>query len=104
MSNKNRRYTEVFKEKAVALSHTNKTVKEVCEDLDVPLSVLSRWRREFREYGKNSFPGKGKPKLTDDQRKIVELQKKLRESDLENQILKKAVSIFSKSDRRNTDL
>lgn len=104
MSNKNRRYTEVFKEKAVTLSHTNKTVKQVCEDLDVPLSVLSRWRREFREYGKNSFPGKGKPKLTDDQRKISELQKRLRDSELENHILKKAVSIFSTSDKRNLDL
>jgi transposase len=104
MSKRNRRYTEVFKQKAVELSHTNKTVKQVCEDLDVPISVLTRWRQEFRAYGKNSFPGKGKPKLTDDQRKIAELQKKLRESELENQILKKAVSIFSKSDKRNIDL
>lgn len=104
MSKRNRRYTEVFKQKAVELSHTGKTIKQVCNDLDVPVSVLSRWRREFREYGKNSFPGKGKPKLTDDQRKISELQKKLRDSELENQILKKAVSIFSKSDRRNLDL
>jgi len=101
MSKRNRRYTEVFKQKAVELSHMSKTIKQVCNDLDVPVSVLSRWRREFREHGKNSFPGKGKPKLTDDQRKISELQKKLRESEIENQILKKAVSIFSKSDKRN---
>jgi transposase len=69
--------------------------------LDIPTSVLSRWRRESNEYGKNSFPGRGKPKLTNEQREIAVLKKKLRNSELENQILKKAVSIFSANDREN---
>jgi len=58
-------------------------------------------RKEFNEYGKNSFLGRGKLKLTDEQREITELKKKLRDSELENQILKKAVNIFSESDRKN---
>ena len=46
-------------------------------------------------YGKNSFPGKGNPKLTDEQREIAELKKRLRDAELERDILKKAIAIFS---------
>jgi len=67
--------------------------------LDIPYSVLHRWRSESKSYGKNSFPGRGKPKLTDEQKQIVKLEKELKEAKLEAEILKKAVSIFSKSDK-----
>ena len=101
MSKRKRNYSVEFKKKAVELSFSRGSVTQVCRELDIPTSVLSRWRRESSEYGNNSFPGRGKPKLTDEQREIAELKKKLRDSELENQILKKAVSIFSASDRKN---
>ena len=101
MSKGKRNYSVEFKKKAVELSFSRGSVTQVCRELDIPTSVLSRWRRESSEYGNNSFPGRGKPKLTDEQREIVELKKKLRDSEPENQILKKAVSIFSASDRKN---
>ncbi len=101
MSRRKKNYSLEFKQKAVELSHFRGSIAEVCRELDIPSSVLSRWRRESSEYGKNSFPGRGKPKLTDDQREIAELKRKLRNSELENQILKKAVSIFSANDRKN---
>ena len=101
MSKGKRNYSVEFKKKAVELSFARGSVTQVCRELDIPTSVLSRWRRESSEYGNNSFPGRGKPKLTDEQREIVELKKKLRDSELENQILKRAVSIFSASDRKN---
>jgi transposase len=101
MSKRKRNYSVEFKKKAVELSFVRGSVTQVCRELDIPTSVLSRWRRESDQYGKNSFPGRGKPKLTDQQREIAELKKKLRDSELENQILKKAVSIFSESDRKN---
>ena len=74
-------------------------MKQVCEELDIPYSVLHRWRKESTTYGKNSFSGCGKVKLTDEQKEIVELKKQLKDVSLENEILKKAVSIFSKSDK-----
>ena len=104
MTKHKKNYTTAFKTKAVELTYLRGNVKKVSDELGIPYSVLHRWKKESNEYGKNSFPGKGKPKLTDDQRKISELQKKLRESELENQILKKALSIFSRSDKRNLDL
>jgi transposase len=101
MSKRKRNYSIEFKKKAVELSFARGSVTQICRELDIPTSVLSRWRRESDQYGNNSFPGRGKPKLTDEQREIAELKKKLRNSELENQILKKAVSIFSESDRKN---
>ena len=95
MSREKRNYTVEFKEKAVELSYSRGCVVEICRELDIPTSVLSRWRRESEAYGKNSFPSKGNPKLTDGQREIAELKKRLRDAELERDILKKAIAIFS---------
>ncbi len=101
MSKRKKNYTTEFKKKAVELSYARGNVVEVSKELGIPYSVLHRWRRESSEYGKNSFPGRGKPKLTDDQREIANLKKQLRDMKLERDILKKAISIFSESDRKN---
>lgn len=101
MSKRKKNYTTEFKTKAVELSYARGNVVEVSKELGVPYSVLHRWRKESIEYGKNSFPGRGKPKLTDEQREIANLKKQLRDMKLERDILKKAVSIFSESDRKN---
>jgi transposase len=79
----------------VELSYARGRVVEICRELDIPTSVLSRWRRESDAYGRNSFPGRENPKLTDEQREISELKKRLRDAELERDILKKAIAIFS---------
>jgi len=105
MSKQRHSYTKAFKQKAVELSYSNGSIKQTCKDLDISISSLSRWRHELNQYGnKNSFPRKGNLKLTDQEREILELKRKLKDSELENEILKKAVSIFSKSDKRNINL
>ena len=101
MKKRNRNYSTSFKQKAVELSYARGHVKQVCEELDIPYSVLHSWRRESQDYGKNSFPGRGIPKLTDEQKEIALLKKQLKDISEEHEILKKAVSIFSKSDRKN---
>lgn len=95
MRKEKRNYSVEFKEKAVELSYARGSVSEICRELDIPRSVLGRWRKEAKEYGDNGFPGKGNPKLTVEQREIVELKKKLRDAELERDILKKAIAIFS---------
>lgn len=77
------------------LSYARGSVVEICRELDIPTSVWSRWCKESDTYGKNSFPVKGNPKLTDGQREIAELKKRLRDAELERDILKKAIAIFS---------
>lgn len=41
--------------------------------------------------------------MTDEQKENVKLKKELREAQLERDILKKAISIFSKGDNKYTD-
>lgn len=99
-----RNYTETFKRKAVELSYAKGNVTQVSQELDISKSILHRWRTESNIYGDNSFPGRGKAKLTEEQKEIAALKRALKDVALENDILKKAVSIFSKSDKRNLGL
>lgn len=101
MKRQHRNYRPSFKQKAVELSYARGSVKQICEELDIPYSVLHRWRNESKDYGKNSFPGWGKPKLTYEQKEIALLKRQLKDVSEENEIIKKAVSIFSKSDKRS---
>ncbi len=90
-------YTEEFKKDAVELSfNSDKTIKEIAEDLGISYGNLTRWRREYKQKGDLAFPGNGNQKLTPEQQKIKELEDKLKEAKLERDILKKAVAIFSK--------
>ncbi|WP_159022871.1 IS3 family transposase [Formosa sp. L2A11] len=89
MRSKPKHYTLEFKQKAVELSYAKDNVKQVCEDLDIFPSVLYRWRKELKDYGKNSFPGRGKPKMTDEEKEIDRLKKALKEAELERDNLKK---------------
>ena len=101
MRRKKRNYSPSFKQKAVELSYARGNVKQVSEELGIGYSLLCRWRKEHTTYGKNSFPGKGRPKQTDEQKQIASLKKQLKDMELERDILKKAISIFSESDRKN---
>lgn len=75
MKKRNRNHSPSFKQKAVELSYARDDTKQICDELDIPYSVLHRWRKESKDYEKNSFSGRGKPKLTDEQKEITLLKK-----------------------------
>ena len=104
MTKKRRKYDKQFKQKAVELSMARGNAREIAEELGISSEILYRWRREYQQYEKNSFPGKGIPKMTDQERQISRLKKELRDAKMERDILKKAISIFSKSDGKSTNL
>lgn len=82
-------YTREFKIEAVKLSYqTDRPLDELAADLGISRSSLNRWRREYGEDPDQAFPGKGQQKERDTE--IARLKKKLREAELENEILKKA--------------
>ncbi|MFV5695998.1 transposase [Flavobacterium sp. LB3P122] len=60
---------------------------------------MYKWRREFEEFGVGNFPEKRNLKLSPEQEKIHELEKRLKDKELERNMLKKAIGIFSKSGR-----
>jgi transposase len=95
---KRRKYDREFKQMAVELSKHRDNIRALAEELEIKPYLLYRWRRESLEYQGESFPGQGNPKQTEQEKEIARLKKELRETQLERDILKKAVSIFSKSD------
>ena len=92
-------YDRAFKEKAVQLSYERHNISELARELGITAPQLYKWRKEFEEFGLESFPGNGKLKQTPEQQKIAELERKLRDSELERGILKKVIGIFSKNGR-----
>ena len=97
--NKRRKYDRDFKQNAVLLcTEPGRSVAEVAENLGIAKDVLYRWRREYHlSNGKQAFPGNGVEALTEEQKRIRELEKELRETQMERDILKKAMAIFSKA-------
>lgn len=55
--------------------------------------MISRWVRSFQESGESSYPGKGHQRESKSAEKCLE--KKISDLKLENEILKKAMAIFS---------
>ncbi|MCX2476306.1 transposase [Pedobacter sp. MC2016-05] len=93
-----RMFDESFRKMAVELSYTKGSVKEVADELGVSQTLLSKWRQ------RESDSSQGVAGLTEDQKMIKKLQKELKDAQMERDILKKAVGIFSKGDGRYSDL
>ena len=92
-------YDAAFKTKAVELSNERSTITELARELGIRVAMLYKWRKDYDKFGTGSFPGKGILKQTPEQKIISDLEAKLKEVELERDILKKAVGIFSKSGR-----
>lgn len=87
-------YDAAFKIRAVELSNDRSNLSELARELGIKVSLLYKWRKEYQQFGTGSFPGNGNLKLTPEQERIHELEKKLKDAELERDILKKAISIF----------
>jgi transposase len=101
MNDRSRRtYDKAFKVMVVELHKSGKSSREISRDLDIPSEMVRRWSREYSAVGDSSFTGNGKPVVTPEQQEINDLKTALKEAQIERDILKKAVSIFSKSDNK----
>ena len=88
-------YDTEFKQTIVSLYDSGKPLEELCSEFKISLSSINRWRKEYS----SSLCTSQIMELDKDKTKIKALEKQLKELKLERDILKKAVSIFSKSDR-----
>jgi len=96
MSRTRRTYMREFKIEAAKLSYnSDKPIEEIAKSLGVSQSSLNRWRREYRQDPDQAFPGQGQPKQRDAE--VARLQKELKQSQMENEILKKAAAIFTRN-------
>lgn len=85
-------YDQSFKKTLVELLNSGKSVKELTKEFGVSQASIHRWDKEFNNKG---VP----PANKEEALKIKALEKELKDVKLERDILKKAVSIFSKSDK-----
>ncbi len=92
-----RRYDHNFKMEAIQLVESGRKATEVSRDLDIPIQTLSKWLSKYRENGETTFVGSGK--ISPAKKSEVDLQKRLKELEEENRILKKAMHIFAKDQK-----
>ena len=83
---KYRKYDTAFKKDAVSQINSGRSAKELSQLLGVSESLLYKWKNE-------STGGKNKEQSDE----IKRLRRQLKEKEEENEILKKALSIFSRS-------
>lgn len=97
---KRRKYSKEVKIKAVELSNVRGNTKEIAMELGISADLIYRWRRELEQHPDLAFSGNGIKQLTENQKELEHLRKQLKDVTMERDILKNAVSIFSKSDRK----
>jgi len=99
MERERKTYDRSFKENAVKLSYERSNLSALSRELGIDYKALLRWRKEYEQFKAASFQGNGIARLTEEQKELHRLRKELATKTLELEILKKALSIISKSDR-----
>ena len=101
MGNIKNHYSISFKNEAVKLSYERDNIKELAEQLGVQVQRIYKWRRAARSSTLITKPSRIKQ---DEDPEVKRLKKELKNTQLEMEILKKAVHIFSKSDGKSINL
>jgi len=90
-----RKFTREFKIAAVTpIVEGQKSLYQVSKELDIRRNTLQRWRDEYLADPEQAFPGAGQLKA--DEAEVAQLKRELKRVQMERDILKKAIAIFSK--------
>jgi transposase len=97
MGDVRRSFTEEFKREAVRLAEQSGNVRATARDLNIDESLVHKWKRSLASTPSNEqpFPGKGNPRDVD----MARLERENARLKEENEILKKAVGIFTNRPR-----
>ncbi|WP_369013388.1 IS3 family transposase [Flavobacterium anhuiense] len=90
-------YERAFKVNAVKLSYERGKGQLAClaRELGISSDNLYKWRKDFEKFGERSFPGAGNPNLTKEQAVIRELKRKVENSKITFDILKRGTKYVS---------
>ncbi len=80
-----RKYDEEYKREAVKKIHDGQSVASVSRELGVAESLLHNWKRQVIDSSSES------------EREVLALRKRIRELEMERDILRKAALIFGRS-------
>ena len=93
-----RTYTKELKLQAVQLVQTSgKSMVQVARELGIADSTLYNWCKQHAEQGEQAFPGSGHQ--SEQEEEVRRLKRELEIVRQERDILKKAISIFSRDPR-----
>ena len=88
-------YTEEFKREAVRLAIERGNIAQVARDLGMSDNTLQGWKSQLELTPENPFPGNGNPRDAE----MAQMQRENARLKEENEILKKAVGIFTRPPR-----
>jgi transposase len=89
-------YSKSFKIKTLELCHQRGSYSQVAKELNLRVEMLYKWESSFK---KGNLAIEENPERNKLEVENLRLRKALKDAELERDILKKAVSIFTKSDR-----
>ncbi len=87
-----RQYTEEFKQQVVNLYNNGKKRCELIREYELTPSALNNWIKQFNTTG--SF--KAKDNRTEEENRLIELEKENKRLRMENDILKQAALIMGR--------
>jgi len=87
-----RTYTDEFKNQIVQLYLNGKRKSDIMKEYDIANSLLDRWLKQAGNTG--SF--KEKDNRTPEEQELIELRKRNKQLEMENDILKQAALIFGR--------
>jgi len=104
MGEQRQSYSEEFKRETVKLAQEQqqkKTMRDIADELKIPLSCLHDWMTKYREFENEPIAIeerliKLEQQLREKEHELKEKDKKLTNTEEELTILKKAVHIFSR--------
>lgn len=100
---KRRKFSKEFKLDVINMVKLGeKSVRELSKELDIQDVTIYSWIRKYKEDKEEAFPGEGKLKTSDEE--LRKLRKQLADVTEERDILKKAIGIFSKDQKKSTHL
>ena len=92
-----RRYDKEFKQSAVKLVlEGTRSELSIAKDLGINRGVLNRWKQQYLKHKDNAFETE---EIRAENIKMKQLNKKLKDVEEENKILKKALAIFSQQSK-----
>jgi transposase len=98
MTKKQQKYSREFKLETMELAWTSgKSDSQLERELGLSRGCLYNWRKEIERDGAHAFPGKGRLKADDAY--VRDLERELAIVQQERDILKKALAIFTRSQR-----
>ena len=91
-----RKYDASFKQEVVSMIASGRSVPDIARSLAIGENIIYRWRREALGSSPAAAPSQVADPSQVSLSELLALQKRLREVEMERDILKKAVGIFSR--------